>query len=155
MNKRLRQSIIGLIWPGPIAGPLPINLFRILAPLLVIYVKPLAASLVMGILTAALSVYYYRLLELSGGREYVENLLKKLPTKAHRGIENKGPLALFASSLVFGVFTYAVFLRLLRYSETKSEIFLIASAFVSSIIWTGIFWGGVVEISKRFITIAF
>jgi hypothetical protein len=155
MNERLRQPIINFIWPGPIAGPLPVNLFRILAPILVFYIKPVAAALAMGLLSAALAVYYYRLLQLSGGKEYVENLLKKLPGKTHQGIQNKGPIALFFSSLVLGVFPYAIFLRLLKYSDTKSETLLVTAAFVSSIVWTGIFWGSVVELLKQLSTIAF
>jgi len=154
-NQKLRQSIIGLIWPGPISGPLPVNLFRVLAPLLVFYTGPILAVIVMGILTSGLAVLYFRLLELTGGKEYVAGLLKKLPKKAHQGIETKGPLTLYATSILVGVFPYAIFLGLLRYSKASSEILLVASAFVSSALWTGIFWGSVVEILRRGLDFAF
>ncbi|HEX7456160.1 MAG TPA: hypothetical protein VF303_01710 [Candidatus Nanoarchaeia archaeon] len=155
MSQHLRQTIIGFIWPGPIAGPLPLNLFRVLSPTLVFYIKPIPAALVMGIITAFLSIFYFRLLELTGGKEYTQILLKKLPAKAHQGIGAKGPSALFATSLAIGVFPYAIFLRLLRYSESSSEILLLAASLVSSFVWTGVFWGFVVEIIKRSASFAF
>lgn len=154
-NQKLRQSIIGLIWPGPISGPLPVNLFRVLAPVLVFYTGPILAAIIMSVLTSGLAIFYFRLLELTGGKEYVASLLKKLPEKAHRGIETKGPFTLYATSILVGVFPYAIFLKLLRYSKSSSEILLVTAAFVSSALWTGIFWGSVVEILRRGLDFAF
>src|SRR3989344_4126335 len=148
MNDQVRQTIISLIWPGPIAGPLPINLLRILSPLLVFYLGPVAASLVMSVLVSVLSVAYFRLLELTGGKETIENMLKKLPKKAHENIETKGPLALFFTSILVGVFPYAIFLKLLRYPERVSEGLLIALSITSSFAWTGLFWGGAIAILR-------
>jgi hypothetical protein len=155
MNERFRQTTIGAIWPGPIAGPLPVNLFRILSPTLVIYLGAPVAAFVTGVLTTIFVIFYFRLLELTGGKDYVEGLLKKLPAQTHQGIENKGPAALFAMSVFTGVFAYAIFLKLLRYPKITSEILLITASFVGSIIWTGFFWGSVVEIVKQGATFAF
>ena len=155
MSEKLRQSIIGLIWPGPIAGPLPINLFRITSPALVFYTNPLIATLIMSLITAIFSIFYLGLLELTAGRHYVENLLQRLPKSLRKGVEEKGPFALFLTSLVVGTFAYAILLRLLRYSQTKSEILLIAASFATASIWTGVFWGSVVEILRRAVGFAF
>ncbi|MEX0622051.1 MAG: hypothetical protein WD187_03630 [Candidatus Woykebacteria bacterium] len=155
MTEKLRQTIIAFIWPGPIAGPLPVNLFRILAPLLVFYGGIVLAILGMGVLTGVTSLIFFRLLELTSGKTFVERLLRKLPSWAHKNIERQGPVALFFSSIILGVFTYAIFLRLLRYSEGRSEILLVAASLVSAIIWTGVFWGSIVEILKRSVEIAF
>jgi len=75
-------------------------------------------------------------------------MLKKLPKKAHENIETKGPLALFFTSILVGVFPYAIFLKLLRYPERVSEGLLIALSITSSFAWTGLFWGGAVTILR-------
>ena len=155
MSQKFRQTLIGLIWPGPIAGPFPLNLFRLLAPALVFYISPILAAIVMGFLTSLTSVFYFRLLELSGGRKYVEGLLDKFPLKIHKSVETKGPLTLFVSSLLVGVFTYAIFLKLINYRQPTSEKLLVVSSFVSAAIWTGIFWGSVVGALKRLVSFAF
>lgn len=155
MSEKLRQTLIGFIWPGPIAGPLPLNFFRLLAPALVFYISPIPAAVVMGVLTSLASILYFRLLELSGGRKYVEGLLEKFPLKIHKSVETKGPLTLFISSLVAGVFTYAIFLKLINYRQSTSEKLLVVSSFVSAAIWTGIFWGSVIEALKRVVSFAF
>ena len=155
MNEKLRQSIIGLIWPGPVAGPLPVNLFRVLAIFLVLYLGAFAATIVMVTLTSALSIFYFQLLELTAGKEWLEDLLQKLPTKTHTRIETKGPLALFLGSLLIGVFPYAIFLRLLRFSQTSSAILLVLSSMASSFVWTGIVWGSVIEGLKQAAHFAF
>ena len=155
MNERLRQSLIGLIWPGPIAGPLPVTTFRILAPVLVLYLRPLPAALIMSFVTASLSVFYFRLLELTGGKEFVEGLLLKLPPQTYAGVKTRGPLALFATSVLVGVFPYAIFLKLLRHREITSEVLLIIASTASSFVWTGLFWGSVVEILKQTAGFAF
>lgn len=155
MNERLRQSIIAFIWPGPIAGPTPINLYRVLSPLLVIYAGTVLAVLVMWIITSFTVIYYFRLLELTSGKSIVEKLLRKLPSWAHHKVERRGPIFLFFVGIVLGVFTYAIILRLLKYSEAKSEMLLVGISLISSVIWTGIFWGSVVEIFRRVSAIAF
>lgn len=155
MTEKLRQSLIGLIWPGPIAGPLPINAFRVVAPVLVFYTGPVYAALVMSLLTSGFSVGYFGLLELTGGKEYVEGLLSKLPKNLHEGIETRGPATLFLTSLIAGVFAYAIFLKLLRYSQSKSEALLIAASFLSSFLWTGLFWGGVIETVRQVLPLLF
>jgi hypothetical protein len=155
MSQHLRQTVVGFIWPGPIAGPLPINFFRVLSPLLVFYLHPVLAALIMGFLTTLLSIFYFRLLELTGGKEYVTRLLSRLPKKTQQRIETKGPFTLFTTSILTGVFAYAIFLKTLRYPKTNSEILLLAASFVGSIIWTGIFWGSAVEIVKRGTSFAF
>ena len=155
MNERLRQSIIAFIWPGPIAGPIPVNLYRILSPLLVISTGVIPAALIMWVITSFTSVYYFRLLELTSGKSYVEKLLRRLPDWAHHNIERRGPVFLLLVGIVLGVFTYAIILRLLKYSEARSEILLVGVSLVSSVIWTGIFWGSVVEIFRRLSAIAF
>lgn len=155
MNEQFRQTLIGLIWPGPIAGPLPVNLFRILAPVLVFYHGPIISSLIMSVISSLLAVFYFVLLELTEGKNKVEELLKRLPEKTHHGIEKRGPAALFATSLLVGVFPYAIFLKLLRYPKAASEILLVASSIVGSFVWTGIFWGSAIEIIKRAVNFAF
>lgn len=155
MNNKLRQSLIGFIWPGPIAGPVPINLFRVVSPVLVFYTSPIFASLVMGIISSVLSIVYFSLLELTGGKEYVESLLKKMPDKTHKGIESKGPVALFVTSIFLGVFPYAIFLRLLKYPRFTSKILLLFASFLNSLLWTGVFWGTLVEIFKNLPFFAF
>src|SRR3990172_9479937 len=149
MNQHLRQSIIAFIWPGPIAGPIPINLFRLLAPLLVIYIGPIFASALMWFITTFAAIVFFRLLELTEGKIFIENLLKRLPKWAHRGIETRGPWALFIVGIILGVFSYAIFLKLIRYSKRKSEVLLVCLSFVNAFIWTGVFWGSVVELGKR------
>src|SRR4030042_4837269 len=104
MNDKLRQSIISLIWPGPIAGPLPINLFRILAIFSVTFFGPIIATFLMAIITTVFLIWYFELLELTGGKRALENLLSKLPAGLRRGVISKGPTALFFSSLFIGVF---------------------------------------------------
>ena len=155
MNDKVRQSIVAFIWPGPIAGPIPINLYRILSPLLVIYLGPILAALVMWVVTSFTVVYYFRLLELTSGKSYVEKLLGRLPDWAHRNIEKRGPVFLFFVGTVLGVFTYAIILRLLKYSEAKSEIMLVGVSLIGSVIWTGIFWGLIVELFRNLRAIAF
>ncbi|SRR4030042_3276964 len=155
MNDKLRQSIIGLIWPGPIAGPLPLNLFRILAILLVILSGPVFATLGMAIITTIFLIWYFSLLELTSGKKMLAALLAKLPSRLREGVETKGPIALFASSLFIGVFPYAILLKLLKYPKKTSEILLSLSTLVSSILWTGLFWGIVIEASKRALGFAF
>ncbi|OGY25772.1 MAG: hypothetical protein A2Z24_01280 [Candidatus Woykebacteria bacterium RBG_16_44_10] len=155
MNEKLRQSIIGLIWPGPVAGPLPVNLFRILSIFLVLYLSAFAATLVMAALTGAISIFYFRLLELTAGKEWVEDLLQRLPTKTHTRIETKGQSTLFLSGLLIGVFPYAIFLRLLRYPEAPSVLLLILSSTISSFIWTGVVWGSLLEGLKQGVNFAF
>ncbi len=109
----------------------------------------------MWVITSFTSVYYFRLLELTSGKSYVEKLLRRLPDWAHHNIERRGPVFLFLVGIVLGVFTYAIILRLLKYSEARSEILLVGVSLVSSVIWTGIFWGSVVEIFRRLSAIAF
>ncbi|MDP2720360.1 MAG: hypothetical protein Q8O75_00110 [bacterium] len=149
MSEKFRQTLIGFIWPGPVAGPLPINFFRILAPVLVFYIKPILAALVVGIISALLAIFYYSLLELTGGKEYLEKLLKKLPAKIHARIETRGPLALFATSLVVGIFPYAVTLKLLKYPEGAARFVLVLAALVSAAVWTGVVWGSIVTLLRQ------
>jgi hypothetical protein len=155
VNEKLRQSIIGLIWPGPIAGPLPVNLFRILAIILVFYLKAFPAALIMGAITSLVAIFYFRLLELTAGKEWLEDLLQRLPNQTHTQIETKGPFALFLSSLLIGVFPYAIFLRLSRFQQTPSTILLVLSSTASSFIWTGIVWGSLIEGLKQAAHFAF
>lgn len=155
MNERLRQSIIAFIWPGPIAGPIPINLYRVLSPLLVIYLGPVFAALGMWVITSFTVVYYFRLLELTSGKSYIEKLLRRLPDWAHHNIEKRGPVFLFFGGTVLGVFTYAIILRLLKYSEAKSEILLVGVSLISSVIWTGVVWGTLIELFRVLRAIAF
>jgi hypothetical protein len=155
MNDKLRQSLIGLIWPGPIAGPLPINLFRVLSILFVAFAGPIIASLVMAAITTACLIWYFGLLELTGGKKLMGELLARLPHKLREGIETKEPVALFFSSFFTGVFPYAILLKLLKYPRTTSEILLGVSTLISSFVWTGLFWGGVIEIIKRAAIFAF
>lgn len=136
-------------------GPLPVNLFRILAVVLVFYLNPLFAALIMSVLASALSIVYFRLLELTAGKEWVEDLLQRLPTKTHTRVETKGPFALFLSGLLVGVFPYAIFLRLLHFPQNKSTILLVLSATVSSFIWTGVVWGSLIEGLKQAAHFAF
>lgn len=154
-NEKLRQATIAFIWPGPIAGPIPINLYRVLSPLLVIYTGSIFATLIMWVITSFTSVYYFRLLELTSGKSYVEKLLRRLPDWAHHNIERRGPVFLFFVGIVLGVFTYAIILRLLKYSETRSEILLIGVSLIGSVIWTGIFWGTLIELLRMLRAIAF
>lgn len=155
MNEKVRQSIIAFIWPGPVAGPIPINLFRLLSPLLVIYTGPIIASTLMWVITTFAVIVFFRLLELTEGKVFIEQLLKRLPNWAHRGIEKRGPWALFGVGTILGVFSYAIFLKLIRYPKDRSEILLIGLSFVNAFLWTGAFWGSVVEIGKRALEIAF
>lgn len=154
MNDQLRQSIVAFIWPGPIAGPLPLNLFRILAPVTVLYLGVFAATFLMILLSTVLVIVYFKLLELTGGQEFVEKLLQKTPKKFHRHAESKGPFELFFLGLLSGVFVYALTLRLLKYPDRASIILLVINSILSSIFWTGIFWGIVVEIGKNVLNIA-
>ncbi|OGY22316.1 MAG: hypothetical protein A2126_04025 [Candidatus Woykebacteria bacterium GWB1_45_5] len=155
MNERVRQTIITLIWPGPVAGPLPVNFFRVLAIVLVFYLKAFPAALIMSIFTSVFSIFYFHLLELTAGKEWTEDLLQKLPAKTHERIETKGPLLLFLSGLLVGVFPYAIFLRILRYQERPSAILLVLSSATSSFIWVGIVWGSLIEGLKQAATFAF
>ena len=155
MSERLRQTLIGFIWPGPVAGPLPVNLFRIIAIFLIFYLGAFVAAIVMAIFTSAFSIFYFRLLELTAGKEWAENLLQKLPTKTHTQIETKGPIALFLSGLLVGVFPYAIFLRLLSFPKTPSTVLLVLSSAASSFIWTGIVWGSLIEGLKQASRFAF
>ena len=155
MNDKLRQSIISLIWPGPIAGPLPINLFRVLAIFSVVLFGPIIATFLMAIITTVFLIWYFELLELTGGKRTLENLLSRLPALLRGGVISKGPVVLFFSGLFIGVFPYTIFLKLLKYPKIKSEILLSVSAILSSFFWTGIIWGSVVEVIKRLPAFAF
>ena len=155
MSDKFRQTLIGFIWPGPVAGPMPINFFRILSPVLVFYIKPIPAALTVGIISALLAIFYYSLLELTGGKEYLEKLLKKLPTKIHTRIETRGPLALFAISLVVGVFPYALTLKLLKYPKGASRALLVAAAFVGAAVWAGVVWGSIIALLRQTSSFAF
>ena len=79
----------------------------------------------------------------------------KLPPHAYIGIKTRGPLALFVTSVLIGVFPYAIFLKLLKYRQTTSELLLITASVASSFIWTGLFWGSVVEAIKSASAFAF
>jgi len=144
MNDHLRRTLIGFIWPGPLAGPLPVNVFRILSPVLVFYLQPLFASVLMAIFTSVLAIIYLQLLELTGGKEMLEQYLRRLPLKLHRGIENKGPFGLLFVSLLTGVFPYAIMLKLLKYDTLAAGGLIILASIVSALLWTGLFWGSVV-----------
>ena len=109
----------------------------------------------MSVISSFLAVFYFGLLDLTEGKNKVEELLKRLPEKTHHGIEKRGPVALFATSFLVGVFPYAIFLKLLRYPKAASEILLVASSIVGSFVWTGIFWGSTIEIIKRAVNFAF
>ncbi|OGY28941.1 MAG: hypothetical protein A3F35_02335 [Candidatus Woykebacteria bacterium RIFCSPHIGHO2_12_FULL_45_10] len=149
MDDRLRQSLIGLIWPGPIAGPIPLTLFRIASPLLVIAYGPFVAAMTMSVVSSVFVVVYFELLELTGGKKLLEEQLERLPARTHKMIENRGPYALLVSSGMVGVFPYALSLRLLRYPRLASESLLVVSAFLNSFLWTGFVWGGIIEILRQ------
>ncbi len=148
MNSRLRQSVIGLIWPGPLAGPLPLTALRLASPLLVFYLGSFFAALVMSVLGALLGVFYFELLELAGGKHFVETQLKRLPKNTSSLIKRKAWWALLGGSVAVGVFPLALSLRLLRYPKTISETLLVVSAFVNGFFWTGFVWGNVITILK-------
>ena len=155
MSDKFRQTLIAFIWPGPIAGPLPLNLFRILAILLVVLFGPIIATFVMAIVTLIFLVWYFSLLELTGGKETLNALLSKLPFGLRQDVETKGPLVLFVSSLFLGVFPYAVFLKLLKYPKDASEILLGLASVANSVLWTGFFWGIIVGAAKLAVGFAF
>jgi len=155
MNEKTRRALIGLIWPGPITGPLPVNFFRVLAVSLVFYLTALPAALVMAFLTALAVTFYFRLLELSAGKKWTENLLKKIPPTLGEKVRTRGPLALFGTSFLIGVFPYAIFLKLLKYPEATSEVLLVLASIANSLVWTGIFWGTIVGLLRQIVSFAF
>lgn len=148
MNKKLRQTLIGLIWPGPIAGPWPLNLFRFSSPILVFYLGAFSASLIMAIVSSILVVFYFEILELTGGRKWVEEQLGKIPRPIHQIILNRTLFPLLAASFLIGIFPLALSFRLLNYPKTMAESVLVVGSFLNSFLWTGIVWGAIIEIFK-------
>jgi len=149
MNDRFRQSLVGLIWPGPIAGPIPITVFRLISPVLVFYQGPFLAAMVMSVVSSVICVFYFELLELTGGKKLVEKNLARLPKNTAGLVRRKSWLALLVTSSLVGVFPFALSLRLLKYPKTTSESLLVVSSFINSFIWTGFVWGMLIEFLKR------
>jgi hypothetical protein len=152
MTTQFRQTLIGLIWPGPIAGPIPVNVFRIASPVLVYSLGPFFASLIMATITCVLVIFYFEILELTGGKKFVEDKLELLPKPIHQIILARALFPLLIASVLVGVFPLALGFRLLKYPRTFAEIVLVFGSFVNSFLWTGLVWGLLVGLAKTLLS---
>jgi hypothetical protein len=127
---------------------LPLNLFRFLSPALVFSLGPFWAALIMSLVSGVLAVGYFDLLELTGGRKFVEHNFGRLPLPIQGLIQKKAWATLLLSSLLVGVFPFALALRLLKFPKLISQSLLVISAFAGSFLWTGFVWGIVIAFLK-------
>ena len=152
MSNDLRLTIAAIIWPGPIDGPLPITLFKILTPLLIIAVGVVPATFFMGTLAAVFVLFFFDVISDERSLSKVNEWVYRLPKAFQKALQIGTITALLPMVLSVGPFPLALSFRFLKFKGTKAQALLVLGSYVNSVIWTGIVWGGGISILRNFLS---
>jgi hypothetical protein len=150
-HKHFRLTLAAIIWPGPVDGPHPFTLFKILTPAFIIWIGVLPATFVMGLLAALLSLYFYEVIKLEGTSDLLNNWVHKLPDTFERALKLGTIPSLILLVLLAGPFPLAISFKFAKLRRFRAEALLILGSFANSLIWTGIVWGGGLSILRTFL----
>lgn len=151
MFHRTHLTIATIIWPGPIDGPHPFTLFKVLTPVLIIWLGVLPATFIMAVVSSSLVLYFYEAIMLEGSTDVLNKWVEKLPDTLERSLKNGTKSSLLPLVILTGPFTLAISFRFLNYNKSKARAFLIFGSFANALIWTGIVWGGGLTILKSLV----
>lgn len=149
MSNDLRLTIAAIIWPGPIGGPLPITVFKVLTPILIIAIGIIPAIIFMGTLAAIFVLFFLNVIleERSLGR--VNEWVAKMPRAFQRALQVGTITALLPIVLFAGPFPLALSFRFLKFKGFRAKALLVIGSYVNAILWTGIVWGGGIGVLKN------
>ena len=142
MKRHFHITLAAMIWPGPIDGPHPFTLFKILTPILIIWIGILPATFVMALFAALTSLYFYEAVMLEGSSDLVNKWVARLPNRFEKALRYGTMSSLIPLVLLTGPFPLAISFRLLDYQKSKARLYLILGSFANALIWTGVVWGG-------------
>lgn len=151
MFHRAHLTIATLIWPGPIDGPHPFTLFKILTPALIIGLGVFPATFTMALISSALALYFYEAIMLEGSSEALNKLVEKLPNAFEKVLKRGTKKSLIPLVLFTGPFPLAISFRFLNYDKSTARVLLVTGSFVNALIWTGIVWGGGLTVLKSLV----
>lgn len=151
MFHRAHLTIATIIWPGPIDGPHPFTLFKILTPALILWLGVLPATLAMAFISSAMVLYFYEAIMLEGSSDLLQKWMEKLPNTFERALKLGTKRSLIPLVLFTGPFPLAISFRFLNYNKSKARTFLIFGSFANALIWTGVVWGGGLTILKSLV----
>lgn len=140
--KHFPLTLAAIIWPGPIDGPHPFTLFKILTPALIIGTGVLPATFVMGLLASILSLYFYEVIKLEGTSDLLNKWVQRLPDTFERALRLGTIPSLILLMLLAGPFPLAISFKYTKLRRFQAEAFLVLGSFANSLIWTGVVWGG-------------
>ena len=150
MSKEFRFTLAALIWPGIIDGPLPITFFKVLTPVLIIWIGVVPATFIMGTLASVLVLFFFDTICSEESLKKIDGWIKKLPKTFQKALRVGTITALLPLVLSIGPFPLAVSLRFLNFRDFRARALLVFSSYINSIIWTGIVWGGGINLIRSF-----
>ncbi len=151
MNHQTHLTLAAVIWPGPVDGPHPFTLFKILTPVLIIWLGVIPATIAMAFIVTGLVLYFYEVIMLEGSSDMLNKWVGKLPDTFEKALKLGTARSLLPLVLLTGPFPLAISFRFLDYPRTQARIYLVLGSFANALIWTGIVWGGGLSILKAFI----
>lgn len=151
MFHRAHLTIATIIWPGPIDGPHPFTLFKVLTPTLIIGLGVLPATFAMALISSAFALYFYEAIMLEGSSDLLNKWVEKLPNTFERSLKSGTRSSLLLLILLTGPFPLAISFRFLNYNKSKARRLLVLGSFANALVWTGIVWGGGLSILKSLV----
>ena len=151
MHHHTHLTLATIIWPGPIDGPHPFTFFKIITPVLIIWLGVIPATIVMAVLVTGLSLYFYEVIMLEGSFDRLNKWVSKLPDTFEKALKVGTTRSLIPLVLLTGPFPLAISFRFLDYPRSRARMYLILGSSAYALIWTGIVWGGGLSILKAFI----
>ena len=152
MSQDFRLTISAVIWPGPVDGPLPITVFKILTPIMILTVGVFPATFFMGTIAALSVLFFYNTIWLEGSPETVNKWVEKLPKSFQKALKVGTISTLIPLVLSIGPFPLALAFRFLKFRGFWANIALVMGSYLNSLLWTGIIWGGGITILRNLIS---
>ena len=152
MSNDLRLTIAAIIWPGPIDGPLPITVFKVLTPFLILTIGIIPAIIFMGTLAAILVLFFFDVISDERSLSKVNDWVSRLPKAFQKALQVGTITALFPMVLSVGPFPLVLSFRFLKFKGIRAQALLVLGSYVNSILWTGIVWGGGISILKNLLS---
>lgn len=149
MKKDFRLTLAAIIWPGPIDGPLPLTLFKIITPLLILTIGVVPATIFMGTVAALFVLFFFDTIWLEGSFNKVNEWVDRLPRSFQKALRVGTITALLPLVLSVGPFPLALAFRFLEFKGFRAQAILVLGCYVNSLIWTGVIWGGGITILKN------
>lgn len=149
MSRDFRLTLAAIIWPGPVDGPLPITVFKIITPLLILILGVIPATIFMGTIASLFVLFFFETIWLEESLSKINIWINKLPKSFQKALKVSTATTLFPLVLSVGPFPLALAFRFLKFKGLRSKIILVVGSYVNSFLWTGVIWGGGITLFRN------